>query len=73
MLHYLIPVVLSFCNARAPADNSVWAQWHRLSLPVETAMAMPPRRRSLFRGIWQIGGPADDPRNQQYSLENRAF
>ena len=55
------------------ADNSVWAQWHRLSLPIEAAMAMPPRRRSLFRGIWQIGGPADDPRNQQYSLENRVF
>lgn len=53
--------------------NSVWAQWHRLNLPVDTAMAMPPRRRSLFRGIWQIGGPADDPRNQQYSLENRVL
>jgi len=25
----------------------------------------------LFRGIWQIGGPGTDPRNQAYSLENR--
>ena len=51
--------------------NSLWAQWHRLSLPVELAEALPPRRRSLFRGIWQIGGPADDPRNQSWSVENR--
>jgi hypothetical protein len=34
--------------------NPGWAQWHRLSLPHEQIMAMPPKRRSLFRGIWQV-------------------
>ena len=47
--------------------NSLWAQWHRLNLAHEIIEAMPPKRRSLFRGTWQIGGE-----NHAYSRENRA-
>jgi len=35
--------------------NSAWAQWHRLGLSEEDIEAMPPRRRSLFRGVWATG------------------
>ena len=48
--------------------NSLWAQWHRLNLDHEIIEAMPPKRRSLFRGVWQIGGE-----NSAYSLENRSL
>lgn len=48
--------------------NSLWAQWHRLNLEHEIIEAMPPKRRSLFRGVWQIGG-----KNHAYSLENRSL
>ncbi|NKB70207.1 MAG: hypothetical protein GKR89_24310 [Candidatus Latescibacteria bacterium] len=48
--------------------NSTWAQWHRLNLDHELIEAMPPRRRSLFRGTWQIGGT-----NHEYSLDNRSL
>ena len=48
--------------------NSLWAQWHRLNLEHEIIEAMPPKRRSLFRGVWQIGGE-----NHAYSLENRSL
>ena len=47
--------------------NSLWAQWHRLNLSHEIIEAMPPKRRSLFRGIWQIGGD-----NRAYALDNRS-
>ena len=47
--------------------NSLWAQWHRLNLGHEVIEAMPPKRRSLFRGTWQIGGD-----NRAYSLDNRS-
>ena len=47
--------------------NSVWAQWHRVGLDHEAVMRMPPKRRSLFRGVWQLGG------NTAYSAENRAL
>lgn len=51
--------------------NSVWAQWHRLNLSHEQIENMPPKRQSLFRGTWAIGGgPAG---NHQYSLDNRTF
>ena len=49
--------------------NSIWAQWHRTNLSHEAIMAMPPRRRTLFRGTWAIGGPPEG--NREYSLENR--
>lgn len=48
--------------------NSLWAQWHRLNLDHETIAAMPAKRRSLFRGVWQLGGE-----NHAYSLENRSL
>ena len=48
--------------------NSLWAQWHRLNLDHEIIEAMPPKRRSLFRGVWQIGGE-----NFAYSRENRSL
>ncbi len=49
--------------------NSIWAQWHRLNLDHETIEAMPPRRRTLFRGTWAIGGGPNG--NREYSLDNR--
>ena len=49
--------------------NSIWAQWHRLNLSHETIEAMPPKRRSLFRGTWAIGGGPEG--NREYSLDNR--
>ncbi len=49
--------------------NSIWAQWHRLNLNHETIAAMPPKRQSLFRGTWAIGGGPKG--NREYSLDNR--
>lgn len=47
--------------------NSIWSQWHRTNLDHETIMKMPEKRRSLFRGTYQLGG------NVEYSEENRAL
>ena len=45
--------------------NSLWAQWHRPNITPEEIAAMPPKRRSLFRGVWQLGGnTAWSPDNQ---------
>ena len=49
--------------------NSIWAQWHRLNLSHETITAMPPKRQSLFRGTWAIGGGPEG--NREYSTDNR--
>jgi len=46
--------------------NSLWAQWHKVSLSHESIEAMPPRRRTLFRGVWGGG-------NKEYSQDNRAL
>ena len=46
--------------------NSLWAQWHRLNLSHEIISAMPPKRQSLFRGVWELGG------NREYSRDNRS-
>ena len=51
--------------------NSIWAQWHRLNLSDEAIEAMPPRRRSLFRGVWAIGGPSGG--NVEYAADNRSY
>ena len=47
--------------------NSLWAQWHKLDLAHDVIMAMPPKRRTLFRGVWQLGG------NTGYSVDNRSL
>jgi len=49
--------------------NSLWAQWHKLSLSHEQIEAMSTKRRTLFRGTWAIGGPPEG--NVAYSLDNR--
>ena len=46
--------------------NSPWAQWHRPNLDHETVESMPAKRRTLFRGVWELGG------NREYSRENSA-
>ncbi|MDP6037965.1 MAG: phytanoyl-CoA dioxygenase family protein [Candidatus Latescibacteria bacterium] len=51
--------------------NSIWAQWHRLNLSHEKIEAMPPKRRTLFRGTWAIGGP--DGGNREYSQDNNTL
>ena len=48
--------------------NSIWAQWHRLNLSHEVIETMPPKRQSLFRGTWAIGGGPSG--NRAYSLDN---
>ena len=45
------------------------AKWHYGSPPHETVMAMPPKRRTLFRGVWIGVGQTND----EYSNENRAI
>lgn len=35
--------------------NSAWAQWHKLKVDHETVMSMPPMRRTLFRGVSELG------------------
>ena len=45
--------------------NSLCAQWHRPNVTPEQVEAMPPKRRTLFRGVWQLGG------NTAYSADNR--
>lgn len=49
--------------------NSLWAQWHRLNLSHEAIEAMPPKRRSLFRGTWALGSGG----NREYSIDNRSL
>ena len=52
--------------------NSLWAQWHKTNLSHDQIMEMPPRRRSLFRGVYahDFSGGGD---NIEYSDENRAW
>ena len=47
--------------------NSAWAQWHKLNLDPEVIMAMPPKRRSLFRAVSELGNDG------VYSLDNRTM
>ena len=49
--------------------NSIWAQWHRVGLDHEVIASMPPKRQSLFRGTWQLGGDG----NRTYSANNRSL
>ena len=61
--------------AIANTYNSIYAQHSRLNLSHERIEAMPPKRRSLFRGVWQYDG-ADNPdgydTNRYYSVDNRS-
>jgi hypothetical protein len=47
--------------------NSVLSQFHSVNLPHEIVEAMPPKRRSMFRGLWIRDG------SLEYSLDNRAL
>jgi Phytanoyl-CoA dioxygenase (PhyH) len=49
--------------------NSIWAQWHRMNLSHDIIEAMPPKRRSLFRGTWALGAGG----NREYSIDNRSL
>ena len=55
--------------------NSIYAQHSRLNLSHEIIEAMPPKRRSLFRGVWQYEY-ADNPHgfetNRYYSTDSRS-
>ena len=44
-------------------------KWHQGSPPYEAVMAMPAKRRTLFRGVW-IGVGV---KNEEYTAENRAI
>ena len=52
--------------------NSLWAQWHKTNLSHERIMEMPPKRRSLFRGVYahDFSGGGD---NIEYSRHNAAL
>ena len=51
--------------------NSLWAQWHRLNLADDVVNSMPRKRRSLFRGVWALGGGARG--NVEYSADNKSY
>ena len=51
------------------AYNSIWSQWHRTNLSHEIIMSMPKKRRTLFRGTWQLGSGG----NREYAEDNRAL
>jgi len=52
--------------------NSLWAQWHKTNLSHEQISAMPPKRRTLFRGVYahDFSGGGD---NIEYSRDNMAL
>ena len=52
--------------------NSLWSQWHRLNLSHELIESMPPKRRSLFRGVYAHDFHRGQP-NRHYSADNRAL
>jgi len=55
--------------------NSVWAQWHRLNLPHDLIESMPPKRRSLFRGVFahDFTKPPEEGGNRHYAEGSRAL
>ena len=58
------------------AYNSIAAQYHRLNLPHERIQAMPPKRRSLFRGVYVHDftvKPHEAGGNTDYSIDNRSL
>jgi hypothetical protein len=58
------------------AYNSVPSQYHRLNLAHETIATMPPKRQSLFRGVFVHDftiRPHEEGGNRYYSLDNRSL
>jgi len=55
--------------------NHYNAQVHKMHISHEMVMQMPPKRRTLFRGVWEWWNRKDGPRvnNSYYSAENRAL
>lgn len=56
--------------------NSIWAQWHRLNLDHDLIESMPPKRQTLFRGVYAIdftARPVESGINRTYGLNNRAL
>ena len=52
--------------------NSLWAQWHLLNLDHKIIENMPVKRRSLFRGTWELG-ELNGSRNHGYAANNRSL
>jgi hypothetical protein len=58
------------------ACNSPWAQWYRMNLDPELVEAMPPKRRTLFRGVYADNFDPDTPLpgyNTVFAENNRAL
>jgi hypothetical protein len=56
--------------------NSVWSQWHRLNLSHELIASMPPKRQSLFRGVYAhdfSARPHEAGDNRHYSIDSRSL
>ena len=54
--------------------NSVWAQWHRLNLDPDLIDSMPPKRRTLFRGVYAIDfSKRPVEANRAYGPDNRSL
>ncbi|MCX5660931.1 MAG: hypothetical protein NTW19_14595 [Planctomycetota bacterium] len=61
---------LAVFNAYTAADT----QYHKLGWPHEVIEAMPPKRQSLFRGVWRANfGVSPTAINDTYSPTNRAL
>ena len=59
---------MAIFNCYSNAD----AQYHKLCLPQEVIEAMPPKRRTLFRGVWHHDFYRGVP-NDYFSEENVAL
>jgi len=58
------------------AYNSLQAQFHKMNLSHELISQMPPKRQSLFRGVWQHDfsiQPHETGRNRHYSEDNHSL
>jgi len=56
--------------------NSIWAQWHRLNQSEELIASMPPKRQSLFRGVYAhdfTARPHETGDNRHYSTSSRSL
>ncbi len=58
------------------AYNSLWVQWYRMNLDESIVAAMPPKRQSLFRGVYAHDFKPDSPTkgpNRAFSRLNHAL